>query len=76
MTAVLASEVKEIRRLPAPSLARAIREAAGVSQARIASELGVTRVSVTRWEAGTRRPRGRHALAYSALLRDLQAALA
>ncbi|MWJ18488.1 XRE family transcriptional regulator [Clavibacter michiganensis subsp. michiganensis] len=70
----LISEVVASRRLPTPALARAIRETAGVSQARIAEELGVTRMAVSRWERGTRRPRGPLLIAYAAVLRDLQTA--
>jgi DNA-binding transcriptional regulator YiaG len=68
----LLAEVRAQRRLPSPALARAIREAAGVTQARIAAELRVCRVTVTRWESGQRRPRGAKALAYAALLADLE----
>lgn len=70
MTALL----DEIRahRLPDPSLARAVRRAARVSQARLAQELGVSRVTVARWEAGTRRPTGAIARAYAVLLTQMQ----
>jgi DNA-binding transcriptional regulator YiaG len=70
------SEVRESRRVPTPALARAIREEAGVSQARLAEELGVQRVTVTRWETGLRRPRGRLRAAYGRLLAQLQAEVA
>ena len=69
----LIDEVHHRRRLPAPSVARLIREAADVSQARLAREIGVDRVTVSRWEAGTRHPRGDTLVAYSdvlVLLRD------
>jgi DNA-binding transcriptional regulator YiaG len=68
----LMHEVRARRTLPGPALARAIREAAGVSQSRLAEELGVDRVTVTRWEGGHRRPRGARAVAYAALLAELQ----
>ncbi len=70
----LLTEVRD-GRLPPPSVARAIRLAAGVSQPRMAEELGVHRVSVARWECGTRRPRGDVRAAYGRLLRELQEAV-
>jgi transcriptional regulator with XRE-family HTH domain len=63
---------RQARRLPPPDLAKAIRAAAGVSQQRLADELGVHRVSVARWELGQRRPRGRLLHAYADLLDALQ----
>lgn len=68
----LLEEVRSTRGLPSPALARAIREAAGVSQDRLAEELGVHRVTVARWEAGTRRPQGRRLAAYLSLLDALR----
>lgn len=71
MSGLVADVVAE-RRLPSPGLARAIRQSAGVSQARIAHELGVHPVSVARWEAGTRTPRGELRRRYAGLLAELQ----
>jgi DNA-binding transcriptional regulator YiaG len=71
MTALL-EEVRTRRRLPAPSVAKAIRTAAGVSQQRVAEELHVHRVTVARWEDGTRRPSGRLLGAYLELLEQLR----
>lgn len=71
MTDLLA-EVKLRRRLPGPALARQIRLNAGLSQARLARELGVQRVTVARWESGQRRPRGEIAARYAQLLIALQ----
>lgn len=68
----LVEEVRATRALPTPALARAIRQAAGVSQQRLADELGVGRVTVTRWESGERRPRGPLAVAYAQLLAELR----
>jgi DNA-binding transcriptional regulator YiaG len=68
----LAQEVRRARRLPPPPLARAIREAADVSQERMAGELGVHRVTVARWETGRRRPRGQLLHSYLALLDELR----
>lgn len=72
----LIQEVKRSRSLPRPALARAIREAAGVSQTRLAAELGVHRMTVARWEAGTRTPRNAQRAAYADVLAQLQAATA
>jgi transcriptional regulator with XRE-family HTH domain len=75
MRTALIRQVRAQRRMPSPALARAIREAAGVSQGRIAEELGVDRVTVTRWETGLRRPRGERASAYAELLSQLKRAV-
>jgi len=67
----LIDELRE-RRLPPPADARAIRLAAGVSQERLAAELGVHRVTVYRWEFGQRLPRGPQREAYAKLLSALR----
>ena len=59
-------------RLPTPAMARAIREAAGVSQVRVAEELDVNRLTVARWESGERSPRGANRSRYAALLAELR----
>lgn len=69
---VLIEEVRSARRLPPRTLARAIRKAAGVSQTRLAAELGVNRVTVARWESGTRRPSRRLLHPYTELLEALR----
>jgi transcriptional regulator with XRE-family HTH domain len=71
----LLSEVRNALRLPPPPVARAIREAAHVTQERLAEELGVHRVSLARWEAGTRAPRGKLRARYAQLLRELERAI-
>jgi DNA-binding transcriptional regulator YiaG len=70
----LVAEVREARTLPRPDVARAIRVTAGVSQARLAAELGVHELTVHRWETGTHSPRGAVRLAYARLLRELDEA--
>jgi len=70
MTSLL-DEVRESLSLPGPAAARQIREAAGVSQARLAAELGVHELTVYRWEAGARTPRGELRRSYSRLLAEL-----
>ncbi len=72
----LVDEVRANRTLPTPAVARMIRTTAGVSQKRLAQELGVHRMTVVRWEAGTRRPRGSSKAAYAELLGQLQKAVA
>jgi len=68
----LTEEVLRSRRLPPPAVARAIRHESGVSQQRLAAELGVHRVTVARWEIGTRVPRGPLRLRYADVLDELQ----
>jgi transcriptional regulator with XRE-family HTH domain len=69
----LIDEVKARSELPRPAAARMIRETAGISRQRLGAELGVTRMTVARWENGQRRPRGQHLLAYAQLLNELKA---
>lgn len=57
--------------LPPPILRRAIRKAAGITQAEIADQVGVSRAAVSRWEEGTRNPRRRHRVRYHVVLSDL-----
>ena len=59
------------RQLPPPSERRRIRKQARVSQEELAAGVGVQRPTVTRWESGTREPRGRLAERYSSALRRL-----
>jgi transcriptional regulator with XRE-family HTH domain len=68
----LIDQVRQARRLPPPVVARAIRDAAGVSQQQVADELGINRVSVARWELGARIPRGPLRLRYVELLDELR----
>ncbi len=68
----LLSEVREALSLPSPPVAKAIRLTAKVTQGRVADELDVHRVTVARWEAGARAPRGGLRSRYARLLRDLQ----
>ena len=70
MSALL-EEVRESLALPGPDIRRQIREAAGVSQDRLAAELGVHKLTVHRWESGTRTPQGDLRRAYGRLLAEL-----
>lgn len=67
----LLEEVRESLALPSADVARQIREAAGVSQARLAAELGVHELTVKRWESGARTPHGDLRRAYGRLLAGL-----
>lgn len=70
----LVERARSARRLPSPAAAKAIRIDAAVSQAELAAELGVHRMTVLRWEDGSRRPRGQLLMAYVALLDQLREA--
>lgn len=63
--------IAEARERAANGLGRQLRRDARLTQAEVASRLGVSRAAVAAWEAGTRLPRGRHALAYGRLLASL-----
>lgn len=54
---------------------RVIRTQARLSQSELAAALGVTTATVSRWEAGTRRPRSAAAERLARLLRELDATL-
>lgn len=56
------------RLVAAPGAAKAVREAAGLSQVELASALKVTQTAVSRWERGERIPRGQAAQDYARLL--------
>jgi len=58
--------------LPSGRVAKAIRESAGVSQEALAQVLGVSRVAVSRYEHGRRRPRRSLAVHYVEILQALQ----
>jgi transcriptional regulator with XRE-family HTH domain len=60
-----------VRRLARNGGARAIREGAGISASEVARLIGVTPGAVSRWERGTRVPRGKIAEEWAALLRRL-----
>ncbi|MGX7681351.1 helix-turn-helix domain-containing protein [Jatrophihabitans sp. DSM 45814] len=68
----LLAEVRAARTFPGPSMARAIRQTAGVSRKRLAEELGVHEMTVARWETGQRSPRGELKARYGQLLAGLQ----
>src|SRR5690349_9386366 len=71
----LTRRLRQRRELPAPEVRRALRRAAGASQASVAEVVGVTRQSVSLWEAGTRTPRGANLERYLDVLRELKRAV-
>ena len=72
----LLEEVRQAKTLPSPRSARLIRLAAGVSQERMAAELGVHRMTIHRWETGARTPQGPYRVAYAQLLDGLREEMA
>lgn len=67
----LLDEVRTRPKLPAPGMAKAIRKAAGVTQARLATELDVHPVTLSRWETGVRKPQGTDRTRWMAMLSEL-----
>jgi DNA-binding XRE family transcriptional regulator len=49
----------------------AVRKAAGLTQAEVGREVGVSQMAVSRWESGERVPRGEAARRYGELLERL-----
>lgn len=64
-------EARKRRGLP-PAVARSIRRKAGVSQAELAAELGVHRMTVSNWERRSRSPNSKKHRAYTTLLNELR----
>jgi DNA-binding XRE family transcriptional regulator len=64
-------EVRAARRLPGPAVRREIRRNAGLSQQRLADELGVHWQTVHRWETGRAEPSMPVRARYARLLADL-----
>lgn len=56
--------------------AKRIRQRAGLTMAQVAAVIGVGESTVSRWEGGSRKPRGEHALKWAALLNELERAQA
>lgn len=57
--------------LPSPKERRRLREAKSLSQAEIATKVGVTRDTVRSWESGRSTPRGRRREVYTKLLAEI-----
>jgi DNA-binding transcriptional regulator YiaG len=71
MSALAERIIRSRRTTPPPALWGPIRRAAGATQGDVAGELHVHRVTVARWEAGTRSPRGDLLERYLRLLTEL-----
>ncbi|MEU7978320.1 helix-turn-helix transcriptional regulator [Micromonospora sp. NPDC049081] len=54
--------------------AKRIRQQAGLTMSQVAAVVGVGESTVSRWEGGSRKPRGEHALKWAALLNELERA--
>lgn len=67
----LLTEVAARMALPSPAERRAIRERAGVSQRRLARQLGISSQAVSFWEHGARMPRGALLVRYTDALASL-----
>jgi transcriptional regulator with XRE-family HTH domain len=61
----------EARLAARAGIARRVRERAHLSQAELATALGVSQAALSRWEAGLRQPRGEIAERYARELRKL-----
>ncbi|GHC27044.1 MULTISPECIES: helix-turn-helix transcriptional regulator [Streptomyces rochei group] len=76
MTTTVAERIRSLRHvrpeLPAPPERRAIREAAGLTQAQVASAIGVSKQAIGLWESGLRTPRGPLLGRYVEALRAMQ----
>ncbi|MEU3168967.1 helix-turn-helix transcriptional regulator [Streptosporangium sp. NPDC006930] len=66
--------VRQQKALPAPSVRRALRQAAGLRISDIADAVGATSQAVSNWELGRRTPRGRYLTAYTEALDALREA--
>ena len=71
----LLARATRTRRLPTPNRGRRLRRAAGISQKELAAALGVTRLTLGRWEAGTAAPTGVHRERYGEALARLAEAI-
>jgi DNA-binding transcriptional regulator YiaG len=67
----LLRDVDHRRRLPAPAVRVAIRQAAGVSRRQLARAIGVSPTALGYWEHGQRTPSRQHVGRYVGLLADL-----
>ncbi|MFJ5155750.1 helix-turn-helix transcriptional regulator [Streptomyces sp. NPDC088353] len=78
MTSTVAEKIRSLRHvrleLPTPPERRAIREAAGLTQAQVGSAVGVTPQAVALWESGRRTPRGHFLEKYVEAIRAMQEA--
>jgi DNA-binding transcriptional regulator YiaG len=71
MTVPEVVSLAEVRKAARDGRARAVREAASISQVEVANALGVTQACISKWESGERVPRGRAAQEYAQLIQQL-----
>ena len=69
---LLRQEVRDRHGLPAPAVRRALRRAAGVTLATLASSVGVSREAVRLWELGAVEPLRENASRYRQALQILR----
>ena len=67
----LLGRLRARKELPAPSECKRIRIAAGAGLRDVAREIGVSAMSIQRWESGACKP-GHGAVAYARLLEELE----
>lgn len=65
-------EVVAARQLARSGAARVLRESRGLSLADLAKAVGVSAVTVLRWERGENSPRSEHASRYGRILEELR----
>jgi transcriptional regulator with XRE-family HTH domain len=68
----LAAEYENIQRLPDPETCRYFRRRVRASQRSVAKAAGVTVMTVSRWENGSRTPRGETLARYLDVLDQLE----
>lgn len=76
ISAAIADEMRRsVRQLPAPDARRSLREAAGLTTAKLAEILGVSQQTIRNWETGQRVPRGDQLAAYLEALTAMREAV-
>lgn len=70
-SAAIRKAIDDKPQLPDPTIRRALRERAGLSQQEVAAAVGVSRESVTKYEHGERTPTGPRRIAYAQALREM-----
>jgi transcriptional regulator with XRE-family HTH domain len=67
----LLAEASARRALPPVEIRRLLRQRVGISQQELADAIGVSRPALSRWETGSRSPRGSSRIAYAQALQRL-----
>ncbi len=71
----LLAEIRAKKSLPPPAKRKAIREEAGAGRGTTAAAVGVSEMTLWRWESGERSPSGKYLARYLEVLKLLQDAL-